>query len=132
MVEDPATFVTKNAKGVVGGHTPAEFAKTLGDQGVVTGRTPISNLEGVEHVNYKIYSKTPQGELTSTFKAGNPEKTLFDPEIWKPEDITKLARNAFGDQMAAGAEGTIQGEFNGMKFIGWAREGQLNSFGIIP
>lgn len=132
MVEDPATFVTKNAKGVVGGHTPAEFAKTLGDQGVVTGRTPISNLEGVEHVNYKIYSRTPQGELTSTFKAGNPEKTLFDPEIWQPEDITKLARNAFGDQMAAGAEGTIQGEFNGMKFIGWARGGQLNSFGIIP
>ncbi|MFN8607951.1 MAG: EndoU domain-containing protein [Vulcanimicrobiota bacterium] len=132
MVEDQASFVSKNAKGVVGGHYPEEFARTLGEKGQITSRSAIDNLEGVEHVKYKIFQQSPQGERLDVFKAGNPEKTLFDPSIWKPEDITNLARNAFGDQMAAGAEGTIEGSFNGMKFIGWARNGQLNSFGIVP
>lgn len=114
--------------GVEGSHYTEDFKSVLGDKGAIIKETEVPNFEGMTKADYKLYVQE-RGQITSNFKSGDLEKTLFDSSQWSAEDITKLARNVFGDRIK-GTTGTLEANFNGTNFIGWAREGQLGSFGV--
>jgi hypothetical protein len=124
--------IGKSGKGVLGSHLDGDFQRVLGNQGVVTGQAEVPGFDGMKKVEYKMFRKDATGAPTQDLANGNLEKTIFDPNKWSAQDISKLARNIFGDLSKAcpSGSGTIEATYNGQRFIGWVRNGQLQSFGV--
>ena len=122
----PGTII-KRAKGINGGHLSQDFKKALQGQGKEVGKTPVSGLPGSSKVQYKLF-KMEKGKITTVLQDGDPFiKTVFDSAIWDKQKLMKLASEIFGELTK---DGTIEVTHKGIKYIGWVRNGVLDSFGV--
>ncbi|MEW6283028.1 MAG: hypothetical protein AB1758_30725 [Candidatus Eremiobacterota bacterium] len=119
--------IEKRSKGITAGHRSDDFAKALEGQGQITRRTDVPGYEGIEHVQYRLYKKNPDGTLTDELAASNFEKTVFDAKKWPEERVAKLADDLFGKTTTDGVHEVTR---DGVTFIGWVRDGKLQSFGV--
>ncbi len=128
---DHMTEVGKIKSGIVKGtHSRDDFYKLMEGRGVVS-EEPVPNMPGVSVAKYRTYKATQEG-LTSQLRDGEQMKTLFDPDVWKRDDIVNLARNVFGDRPATTPDGPITAQFRGQQFVGHVRGGQMQNFGVEP
>ena len=111
--------------GIWGAHTADLFAAALKGQGEIVREIPIANLPGVKVVEYKLF-KQARGALTTELGAKTFQKTIWDPAVWPKEKIAELTKNAFWDK----ADGTHEVIWQGVTYIGWIRNGVLESFGV--
>lgn len=119
--------IGQRSRGINGAHRPADFQAALAGQGQVVGARDVPGFPGVQVVDYRMYQATPQGQITTNLGGRTHQKTLFDPAIWSQRDVERLMRDVFGDAVGSG---TFTRNVNGVEFIGWVRNGQLDSFGI--
>lgn len=126
---DDVGTIPKRSKGINGAHRPSSFRSALSGQGQELSRRPVAGLDGVEIVEYKLLQQKPNGELLDTLGSKVHTKTLFDPAKWPRSELEKLMKDVFGD---ATGDGTFTRNVDGNTFIGWVRDGELQSFGIQP
>ncbi|MEQ9502610.1 MAG: DUF4781 domain-containing protein [Deltaproteobacteria bacterium] len=123
-----AGTIGTRSRGINGGHYADDFASALSGQGTVTGRQDVPGFPGIEVVDYRLYTANPDGTINVGTTSSRPQtKTVFDPDVWSSEEIDRLMSDVFGDVTG---NGTVTRVVNGVEFIGWVRNGELQSFGI--
>lgn len=119
--------IVKRSKGINGGHLSDDFKAALAGQGEVISKTPVRGLDGVYKVTYKLF-RMDRGKITSVLQDGEPfVKTVFESGVWNQQKLAKLAAQIFGKITK---DGTHEVSQNGITFIGWVRNGALDSFGV--
>lgn len=120
-------IIKKRSKGITGGHLTGDFNAAIRGQGEILGRSRVNGFKGIERVEYKLY-KMERGAITTNLQAGdNFVKTLFDPAHWSNQKLDSLLDRLFG---SITTDGTHEVVHKGVTFIGWIRNGRIQSFGV--
>jgi Bacterial EndoU nuclease len=121
-------------KGVIGTHNSEEFYKKLKSTGkdidnMISPENIIYDRDfpGLMTINYKIPKGDGKGKYLDEYKEiGNP-KTVYDPLVYSDEQMYQWGLEAMEKGYLNGY--LICGEAsNGMKFVGYFRNGEITNF----
>ena len=127
-LQDVEGYNGNRRKGVSGGHDINNFKHFLQQQfpnvqnpdDFIVSQKPHPTIPGVYEIYYRVPKQDGKGNFTGEYKTFAYPKTVYDPAVLSPQQISNWAMEAFTGQGALingnMIEGTAQ---NGLHFIGF-------------
>ena len=115
-------------KGVSGGHDINNFKHFLQQQfpnvqnpdDFIASQKPHPTIPGVYEIYYRVPKQDGKGNFTGEYKTFAQPKTVYDPAVLSPQQISNWAMEAFTGQGAVIEGYTIRGvASNGLRFVGY-------------
>ena len=130
-------------KGVSGGHDINNFKHFLQQQfpnvqnpdDFIASQKPHPTIPGVYEIYYRVPKQDGKGNFTGEYKTFSQPKTVYDPAVLSPQQISNWAMEAFTGPGVVITGNTIEGTApNGLHFVGFLDENNasiLNNFYFV-
>ena len=87
---------------------------------LIVSRTEHPTIQGIYNIYYRVPKQDGKGNFTGEYKTFSQPKTVYDPAVLSPQQISNWAMGAFTGQGAVIEGYTIRGvASNGLRFVGY-------------
>ena len=102
---------------------------------LIVSRTEHPTIQGIYNIYYRVPKQDGKGNFTGEYKTFAYPKTVYDPAVLSPQQISNWAMEAFTGQGAVIQKNMIEGTAsNGLHFVGFLDRNNpsvLNNFYFV-
>ena len=120
-------FGVPRRNGIGGAHNLDEFMRYSNEFDIVSS-TPHPSMSGINKIEYRLFAKDAQGNLTGTLQQRSHFKTVYDPAVISDSDMLTWGRQAAAQAQSAGP---LSREWVGTAPNGLAFRGYLDNTGAV-
>ena len=119
-------------QGISGCHNSEIFEEALEELGgTIESREPVSSIDGVEVVTYRLPKRDRQGNPTDEMRSTSFTKTVFDPDKISTDEYVGRGMEAAAEAASRSDSGTLGHEWTGTDSQGVTWHGYTDSNGNV-
>ena len=90
---------------------------------LIVSRTEHPTIQGIYNIYYRVPKQNGKGNFTGEYKTFSQPKTVYDPAVLSPQQISNWAMEAFTGPGVTINRREIRGKAsNGLMFVGYLNE----------